>query len=106
MGDAGVACVDKEKCISCGACIEHCPKRIIGRIPKAAQVYIACSNHGKGKEVTELCKNGCIGCGLCAKNCPQGAISMQDGLPVIDYAKCVGCLVCVQKCPRKCIKEH
>ena len=31
---------------------------------------------------------------------------MQDGLPVIDYAKCVGCLVCVQKCPRKCIKEH
>ena len=43
---------------------------------------------------------------LCAKNCPQGAISMQDGLPVIDYAKCVGCLVCVQKCPRKCIKEH
>ena len=106
VGDAGVARVDKEKCISCGACIEHCPKRIIGRIPKAAQVYIACSNHGKGKEVTELCKNGCIGCGLCAKNCPQGAIAMQDGLPVIDYAKCVGCLVCVQKCPRKCIKEH
>ena len=106
VGDGGYAQVEKEKCISCGACIADCPKKIIGRIPKAAKVYIACSNHGKGKEVAELCGHGCIGCGLCAKNCPQGAIEMKDGLPEIDYSKCVGCRVCVQKCPRKCIKEH
>ena len=106
VGDGGYACVDKEKCISCGACIADCPKHIIGRIPKNAKVYIACSNHGKGKEVMELCAHGCIGCGICAKNCPAGAIAMKDGLPEIDYTKCVGCRVCVQKCPRKCIKEH
>ena len=106
VGDGGYAAVDRDKCVSCGACIGHCPKHIIGRIPKRAKVYVACSNHGKGKDVMELCKNGCIGCGICAKSCPQGAIAMRDGLPEIDYAKCVGCLVCVSKCPRRCIKEQ
>ena len=106
VGDGGYAEVDKEKCISCGVCVSNCPKQIIGFIPKAAKVYIACSNHGKGKDVMELCKHGCIGCGICAKNCPQGAIAMKDGLPEIDYKKCVGCMLCVQKCPRRCIKEH
>ena len=104
--DGGYAVVDKNKCTSCGACIAECPKGIIARIPKSAKVYIACSNHGKGKDVMELCKRGCIGCAICAKNCPEGAITMKDGLPEIDYTKCTGCLVCVQKCPRKCIKEH
>lgn len=104
--DGGYAVVDKEKCTSCGVCISDCPKQIIGRIPKSAKVYIACSNHGKGKDVMELCKNGCIGCAICAKTCPEGAIEMKDGLPQIDYSKCVGCLKCVEKCPRKCIKEH
>ena len=104
--DGGYAVVDKEKCISCGVCISDCPKHIIGRIPKNAKVYIACSNHGKGKDVMELCKRGCIGCGICAKNCPVGAIEMKNGLPEIDYSKCIGCMTCAEKCPRKCIKEH
>ena len=106
VGDGGYSVVDKSLCISCGACITDCPKKIIGRIPKNAKVFIACSNHGKGKDVMELCKNGCIGCGLCAKNCPSGAIEMKNGLPEIDYAKCIGCMKCVEKCPRHCIKEH
>lgn len=106
LGDGGYSVVDKEKCISCGVCIDNCPKHIIGRIPKSAKVFIACSNHGKGKEVMELCKNGCIACGICAKNCPEGAITMKDGIPEIDYKKCTGCLTCVHKCPRHCIKEH
>ena len=106
VGDEGYSVVDKEKCVSCGVCIQNCPKNLISRIPKSAKVYIACSNHGKGKDVMELCKHGCIGCGICEKTCPEGAIAMKDGLPEIDYSKCVGCLKCVKKCPRKCIKEH
>ncbi len=99
----GVAEVIPERCISCGACIQACPKHIIERIPAKAPVYVACSSHCKGKEVMSQCKVGCIGCGICAKNCPNGAITMVDELPVIDYTKCTGCMTCVQKCPRKII---
>lgn len=99
----GVAKVDKTLCISCGACINRCPKSIIERVPVTAKVYVACSSHCRGKEVTTACKNGCIGCGICAKSCPEGAITMVDNLPLINYKKCTGCKICVAKCPRKCI---
>jgi ferredoxin len=46
------------------------------------------------------CTYGCLGFGDCADACPYDAISMQDGLPVIDYEKCTGCGECVRTCPR------
>lgn len=106
MNDEGYAHVIKDKCTSCGVCIETCPKIIIGRIPKKAPVYIACSLHCKGKEVKDLCTHGCIACNICVRSCPNQAITMENDLPVIDYTKCTGCMTCVQKCPTKCIKVH
>ena len=101
----GVAVIDKDLCVSCGACIKKCPKNLIELIPTSAVVYVACSTKCRGKDVMGACSVGCIGCGLCAKNCPQGAIEMVNNLPVIDYSKCNGCKTCVAKCPRKTIKE-
>ncbi|MBQ8426716.1 MAG: RnfABCDGE type electron transport complex subunit B [Clostridia bacterium] len=101
----GVAIIDKALCKSCGACVVKCPKNIIELIPAKSRVYVACSTSCRGKDVMNACKVGCIGCGLCAKNCTQGAITMVNNLPVIDYDKCSGCKVCVSKCPRKCIRE-
>ncbi len=80
-----------------------CPKKIIGRIPKDAKVYVACSNTHRGKEVSSVCERGCIGCGLCARNCPTGAIALDNNLAAIDYDKCIGCGKCKEVCPRKCI---
>jgi electron transport complex protein RnfB len=105
IGEGGAAYVDRALCTSCGLCIAKCPKHCIDRIPVSAKVYVGCSTHCKGKETTSFCKVGCIGCGICAKNCPQGAITMVDNLPVIDYKKCTGCLTCVAKCPRHIIRE-
>jgi Na+-translocating ferredoxin:NAD+ oxidoreductase RNF subunit RnfB len=104
--DGKLSKVDPDICVSCGACISACPKKIIERIPASAPVYIACSSKCKGKEVMNACKVGCIACGMCAKKCPQGAITMVDNLPVIDYKKCTGCKTCVSVCPRKTIHER
>ncbi len=101
-----VSHIDPSACISCGMCINACPKHLIERIPASAPIYVACSSHCKGKEVTGVCKSGCIACGLCAKNCPSGAIVMENNLPRIDYSKCTGCLTCVAKCPRKVIRRR
>ena len=101
----GIAHVNPSICTSCGTCIKTCPKHCIERIPVTAKVYVACDTKCKGKETIAQCKNGCISCGLCVRNCPNGAITMVDNLPVIDYSKCNGCQTCMQKCPKKVIKE-
>ncbi len=46
------------------------------------------------------CKYGCLGFGTCVKACQFGAISIQDGVAVVDHEKCTGCLKCVKACPR------
>ena len=49
-------------------------------------------------------KTLCRSCKLCLRlGCP--AISMQDGVAVIDELLCAGCDVCAQICPFKAIHE-
>ena len=45
------------------------------------------------------CTSGCLGLGDCIKVCPHGAISIKDGIAVVNEAKCVGCGLCVRECP-------
>ena len=101
--DGRLAEVDPDRCVSCGACISTCPKKIIDRIPSSAPVFVACSSKCRAKEVMSVCKVGCIACGKCARVCPHGAITMKDNLPEFDYSKCTGCLTCVKDCPRHII---
>lgn len=51
-----------------------------------------------------LCPNGCLGLGTCVSKCPFGAISVIDGVAVVDYNRCQGCGVCVAACPKHIIK--
>ncbi|MDR1874482.1 MAG: EFR1 family ferrodoxin [Synergistaceae bacterium] len=41
----------------------------------------------------------CVRCGRCADNCPAGAITMPDGLPVVNASLCESCQRCVGFCP-------
>jgi len=99
----GVAVIDEEKCINCGKCMAVCPNSVIERIPYKAARKTKCNNKDKGKPVKDICASGCIGCTLCSKVCPEGAIVIENNLPVIDLSKCTQCGVCVEKCPTKVI---
>jgi len=46
------------------------------------------------------CTYGCLGYGSCAKVCPNDAISIKDGVAVVDPDACISCGKCVNACPR------
>lgn len=50
------------------------------------------------------CNHGCLGFGNCVKACPFGAISIQDGIAVVDKDKCKACSKCVAACPKNLIE--
>ncbi|WP_310601902.1 RnfABCDGE type electron transport complex subunit B [Anaerosporobacter sp.] len=99
----GIAVVDKEKCVACGACVKECPNNLIEIVPYKAEHFVRCSSKDKGKEVKLACDTGCIGCMLCVKNCEANAISVVENIAHIDYNKCTNCGKCVEKCPVKAI---
>jgi electron transfer flavoprotein alpha subunit len=49
-------------------------------------------------------KDECIGCETCVPVCPVNAISMVDGVAIIDQKTCTQCEACVPTCPVEAIK--
>jgi electron transport complex protein RnfB len=99
----GIAVIDKEKCVSCKACIGACPKGIIELVPYDQEVIVKCKSNDPGKIARGNCSIGCIGCQMCVRNCPQDAFVFENNLAKIDYTKCVNCGICAEKCPTKAI---
>jgi len=50
------------------------------------------------------CAAGCIGLGSCVQKCKFDAISIVDGVAVVDREKCRACGMCVKECPKKIIR--
>lgn len=50
------------------------------------------------------CIYACLGYGDCVQKCQFGALSVQNGVAVVDKEKCTACGLCVKECPKKVIE--
>ena len=99
----GVAVVDREACVGCGACAKACPNQLIEIVPQTARVFVGCSSCDPGKATRSVCEVGCIACKICEKECKFDAIHVENNHAVIDPEKCKNCGMCAKKCPRNII---
>ncbi len=95
----GVATVNRDACVSCGACATACPNHLIRISPAKNLVIVQCSNTDKGGVARKACSNACIGCMKCTKVCKFEAITVENNLASIDPTKCKNCGLCQKECP-------
>lgn len=50
------------------------------------------------------CDHGCLGFGSCVRACQFDAISVQNGLAVVNRELCKACGACVRVCPHHLIE--
>ncbi len=50
-------------------------------------------------------KEDCVGCGVCVEKCPVGAISLEEGVAVINMSNCIRCGVCHNVCPKGAVRH-
>jgi len=106
--ETGLPVISDEKCVSCGACVKACPRKLIELRKKAKKdrkIYVACSNCDKGGPARRACKVACIACLKCQKVCEFDAIKIENNLAYIDATKCTFCRKCVTECPTGSILE-
>jgi uncharacterized protein (DUF362 family)/NAD-dependent dihydropyrimidine dehydrogenase PreA subunit len=46
----------------------------------------------------------CTGCGDCEEICPKGAVTVDNQVAKLDYAKCIRCYCCHEVCPENAIR--
>lgn len=47
----------------------------------------------------------CTGCGTCVEYCKENAISIRNGVSVLDESRCVKCGMCIRSCPFGLLKS-
>lgn len=52
---------------------------------------------------SKVCTSGCLGYGDCVAVCPSNAISIVDGVAVVNQNICTGCGLCAKTCPNALI---
>ena len=102
----GVARIDRDKCVGCGACDDTCPNNIISMVNKKNLVFVACKSMEKGAKTRKTCENGCIGCMKCQKTCKFEAIKVENNVAQVDLEACKSCGLCEKECPTGAIVNY
>ncbi|MDL2274559.1 RnfABCDGE type electron transport complex subunit B [Desulfosarcina sp. OttesenSCG-928-G10] len=102
----GLARVNYEKCVGCGACATVCPRNIITLAPFKSDrmLVVECSNLDAGKDVKIVCNVGCLGCKACERI--SDLFVLKNNLSTISYdayspEKMETAMKAAQKCPRQ-----
>ena len=102
----GVARIDRDKCVGCGACDDTCPNNIISMVNTKNLVFVACKSMEKGAKTRKTCENGCIGCMKCQKTCKFEAIKVENNVAQVDLEACKNCGLCEKECPTGAIVNY
>lgn len=94
MGKAAEDVVEKAAVVSCSGCPDATGVKYDYAGTKSC---VACNAFYAGEGD---CRFSCLGFGDCVKACQFGAISVQDGIAVVDNEKCTGCMMCADACPK------
>ncbi len=104
----GLATVDFNNCIGCGACSKVCPRTIITitGFNEEKMPTVACSNKDKAKDAKSVCKTACVACRACTK--VSDMFTITNNLSTYNYKEYTKELSepaekAMQKCPTKCI---
>jgi len=78
-------------------CVTGCPNACLK--PRENDLGI------QGVARLRLVPDRCTGCGACVRACPAGALTLAEGIPVIDRRRCLGCSRCVRICAQSAWHE-
>ncbi len=86
MGADGLPHVSISACVACNDCVDVCPLDLFVLAPLEHKLFVQCNSPLAGDEARALCAVACDACGRCAADAPAQTVTMQGGLPVIDFS--------------------
>lgn len=84
--------------VSCNGTCENVKKNYEYIGNKSCALLVSLANKGE-----KACEYACIGYGDCVNKCQFNAISIVDGVAVVDKEKCTSCSLCIKACPMNVI---